>query len=1043
MRRSIATVIPLVAALAGAACEDGPSQTFAPAPTGAGTIWNGTPGGGGIPSEAGTFVSKATQTFGADANAGGQNANQTLTAVQEKAIWTKLFSAPMQPPGLAGGLDIAGGATGNGSSGYDPTVPFVYDATAETWTGCTLEQAELILGSATADSVYSGVTSTAGWGENLELTAYYNESSRAITDLLLEYGYVGTTVATSTDGSTTYTISMNNIPISVTTAAGTTQLILDWSDEVMLNKQVNAYYDAMRNTFLQSFPADTDCVAAGHCIVGNNLNQGGYIWLTPLNYTFFVDTTVGTQQANSIPVLVDVGLLKVLPFSGAATLLKLDSAGEGPTATATGLGPAKTTTCKYVLGMTFADFDTNCLEVYPAGSATNAVAKAKLFGAIEHGDEYWLFDVSGVDPQFAAGSLGQSEVIGDTKETDAGTTVCVSDAGPCLPSTTSTPADTAFALRIDQEVLGVISNDFTNNDPTKAKDLHGIGLVTLEWANLIQKYMQANYGVTAELGDPECIANPLRPTPSDAGSGSGSSGDAGTVGEGGADAAPAHDAGAPPATKICSGIEGIITSAPPASATGTMKNNALGTNATKVDPTIGVGLKPGTWYSVFCNGLGNPATGSGYGSCFGGQRGYKGNAAYFFDTMQSALYSAYGSAEPPVALQDRTFVFEQFVLAYVKYLQSAADPTATIATIDANVIDPNEIFFDSNGGGFVTAEYVSRGNVNSSKVAPTEVDVTVELETSVLNDFEFDRFNFRGETALYAALKDKSTDQPGAEPLFITNIVGSSVLEAVYGTYKCATNTDPLSGACKDIVPPQDPLTKASIYAPYADAFGQSFLNIAALGSNPISSGMTVNPTGFEFIQNALVTVPILTAPFNQSSAPAATPSISVLLSYAALGTPGAGFSITIDGSRDKFYSTNAIAFSGESVDGTVDYEYAPATGADGGIVQELVIDAYESTSYLGLVFACAEPSPTGVGTDILAVRMAQNGNDLLNWIAAHPDPNNSCGVQIKYSPYGNYPDYISFNNNGVRFGLNPGYGGSVITDCTIFNPNILAGLGQ
>jgi len=67
----------------------------------------------------------------------------------------------------------------------------------------------------------------------------------------------------------------------------------------------------------------------------------------------------------------------------------------------------------------------------------------------------------------------------------------------------------------------------------------------------------------------------------------------------------------------------------------------------------------------------------------------------------------------------------------------------------------------------------------------------------------------------------------------------------------------------------------------------------------------------------------------------------------------------------------------------------------------------------------------------------------ILNWIATHPGSVAQCGVQIKYSIYGNFPDYISFNANGYRFGLNTGFGGSVVSDGTVFDTNIIPSLGQ
>jgi hypothetical protein len=74
---------------------------------------------------------------------------------------------------------------------------------------------------------------------------------------------------------------------------------------------------------------------------------------------------------------------------------------------------------------------------------------------------------------------------------------------------------------------------------------------------------------------------------------------------------------------------------------------------------------------------------------------------------------------------------------------------------------------------------------------------------------------------------------------------------------------------------------------------------------------------------------------------------------------------------------------------------------------------------------------------------MYDNADSILNWIAANPSSVADCGIQIKYSIYGNYADFISFLQNGVRFGLNPGFGGAVVSDVTLFDPNVVASLGQ
>ncbi len=213
MRRSVAVTAlcmsTIVLACFVAGCEDGPNQPFSPAPAGAANSWNG-PSGGGLNADAGV-VGSGTQNF--DAGFGGTNANDLCTADQEKAVWNKYFSEPIQIPGLAGGIDMAGGPNGDGASGYQGAgMPFTYDPTKETWTGATVEQAEKVLCQGTADSIFYGETNTLGWGENLEMSVLYNVNSRQITDLLFTYGYQGTADATSADGKTKYSIRPTSCP---------------------------------------------------------------------------------------------------------------------------------------------------------------------------------------------------------------------------------------------------------------------------------------------------------------------------------------------------------------------------------------------------------------------------------------------------------------------------------------------------------------------------------------------------------------------------------------------------------------------------------------------------------------------------------------------------------------------------------------------------------------------------------------------------------------------------------------------------------------
>src|SRR6202035_1168847 len=164
---------------------------------------------------------------------------------------------------------------------------------------------------------------------------------------------------------------------------------------------------------------------------------------------------------------------------------------------------------------------------------------------------------------------------------------------------------------------------------------HGIGMLTLEWANIVQQYMVANAGVTSKLGDPDCLA-PNGPT-----------------------AGLPAGAGGPANGKVCSGIEGIVTTAPPALAPASMAINALGTNALAIESSYAVGLKPSTWVVDFCTTPGDPTTGTGYSNCEGGGYGGPLGGAYF-NSMQYAVSTSFGTNPIPTLLASRRFFFQQF-----------------------------------------------------------------------------------------------------------------------------------------------------------------------------------------------------------------------------------------------------------------------------------------------------------------------------------------------------------------------------------------------
>src|SRR5271163_1865172 len=101
MRRSVLTIAVILSAfLAG--CEDGPNQSYSPAPAGAAGNWNN-----GGPDA--SYADPGTQAY--DAGGGGTNSVNVCTAPQQNAAWSKAFQAPILPPFGVAGIDLSAGGT--------------------------------------------------------------------------------------------------------------------------------------------------------------------------------------------------------------------------------------------------------------------------------------------------------------------------------------------------------------------------------------------------------------------------------------------------------------------------------------------------------------------------------------------------------------------------------------------------------------------------------------------------------------------------------------------------------------------------------------------------------------------------------------------------------------------------------------------------------------------------------------------------------------------------------------------------------------------
>jgi hypothetical protein len=1016
MKRYLVAVVAGAFALAG--CEDGPNQTFNPSPAGAGNIWNN----GNTVGNAGY----ASQGF-TGGGATGTNRNEICDAQKKHGVWADMVKKPIHPPSVGGGLDIAGGPAGDGVP--DPN----NDLSKEAWTGLTLDQAEKINCQSTFQyDVYGdGQVYNAYWGDNAEVSVNYLVSTRQILTVVMDQGYVGTMEVDTSDKSHHF-----SIPVGSQISKDKAPLALDWTDPNKFHEAVNEMYGAVAATY-SSFQPETDCFATGHCI-SNQLNDTyAYIWFTTVGFTMIMQNPKMSTALGATPIEIDQDKTKVLGFTDANVLLQntVDKTspafGKGPQGIRKNVfGSGKD--CTFGIGMKFSDFKGTC--VAPLPDATKAqVEMTKLYSGIGHDAETFTFDVVGFDPNFQATSTAAGGWLDDMS--------VIQDA--------DRPHDTDIAanMDVDQNTVGAFANDWANNDPVGSmavpavQDWHGIGLVTLEWAHLLQTYFNAQTGGTHDLGDPACIA---------------------ALATG---AAAAKTAG-------CSGLEGIVTTAPrdarglandfnalgSAPLTANNPNDPVPAPGTAFKPVefkgIGPGLKPTTWQSFFCtDGKGLDGTGklSGYQPQNCSNAGTGTDLSYFKNAFNQVNNIWKGDTRL-TEMSDVRFFFKQWVFAFVRYL-GVADKTAgvNVTLMDAVKVDQNNLFFDSIGAGqFEFAEYIDR-NAVSQGIPPLDIRITADILHSIMNDFFFSRQLYRGETALYTAMAGGSTNALGQDNnVFLTNVFGSPLLKGLYvdpstrtdpstgkaftqNAYFCATNitppaADPATDPCGNARAPTSggkPIYNDDgtlLLAPYEGAFEGTAFTVGQ--SSPITPLM-VSP----LIQAAYVEVPVYKSPYDPMSG-LMTP-VRKLIPWLPQGAD-VGFPVAINGSQDKWIETFQVDFSGVEVSANVDYQMVTK-----GQSKSLQVMAVETTDFLGETFLCSDPNADPQDEDaILRVRMYTAASAITGWFARHSDANTSCGMIYQYSEFGNYLDHVTSTTNGIRLDINPGGGQGRVVGVTFYDPN-------
>src|SRR5438105_811775 len=98
----IRSICAVALACALAACEDGPKQTFNPAPMNAGSQWND-----GNPKP----VTNPDVSQGFTGTVGGTNKQEICDGPTKMMKWAAAFAQPIIPPTHGGGLDMSGGTS--------------------------------------------------------------------------------------------------------------------------------------------------------------------------------------------------------------------------------------------------------------------------------------------------------------------------------------------------------------------------------------------------------------------------------------------------------------------------------------------------------------------------------------------------------------------------------------------------------------------------------------------------------------------------------------------------------------------------------------------------------------------------------------------------------------------------------------------------------------------------------------------------------------------------------------------------------------------
>jgi hypothetical protein len=719
MRRS--TLRPLSVAMLSTvvvACEDGPTQTFAPAPAGAGDVWNN----GDTPA----VVDDASTSL--DASYGGTSKTEICSGTELQQQWARMVEQPLRPPYKMAGVDISGidyaGLTveqaENGINGMLMPVMGVMDPPTRLCQGANL--------GAGGNGGDIGGSLVDGWGNNDEFTMEWAVPTHKDYFNQINPGYVG-----SMDW--TFTTSPANCPADPTYATDAKMHMYHWQlghpltkDGKVFTLDWNQYadppprfqceadelYRGLTSFFApelyDNLPPGVQCQGTGRCPTFPTGNDGVHPILGFRTISMYWDMGPPSlpQPSASTPSDAYLFNIKYAPYSAALSQLKMDSV--GPTGSLNPLGDkTPAADCELSLGGTFGDLLANCVNVF-SDPTVNTQAMAKVLGNLAHDDQDFSFSVVGINQNYRPVELD----IGGSRQFDI-----IHDGE--MPAASAIASD----FTLDVRANGPIMNDryATTTPGVYGRDNHGAGAVWRDMGRAVQEDLAARYvaihgGTPRALHDPACLF-PMSCQGSTACTGRSFGGCAlcGPDVNGNCVGAPecAQVAGQPPGTCAipaaqavcqwnydfpagqdvttwraaagCTGFEGWITEAYP---------NTKGLDGTPVDPTDTTktdldnvwdtgafysplygsnlsdnGLRPGTPYAMFCMDPGIYA--------FCGPPSQYGAYSDLLGASNAQVLQIMGNGSDsnlPPGAGDLRYFFAAFTTAYARYVQSGASAYA-------------------------------------------------------------------------------------------------------------------------------------------------------------------------------------------------------------------------------------------------------------------------------------------------------------------------------------------------------------------------------